>query len=61
MFGRKNRTKQNSLRAPYGTLSAWFYLLNRYNMLIIYKFSGFLYEMSFPIKISSQAKSLSSW
>ena len=27
MFGRKNSTKQNSLRAPYGTLSAWFYLL----------------------------------
>lgn len=27
MFGRNNSTKQNSLRAPYGTLPAWFYLL----------------------------------
>ena len=27
MSGRKNSTKQNSLRAPYGTLSVWFYLL----------------------------------
>ena len=37
MFGRKNRTKQNSLRAPYGTLSARFYLLNNKIYLTLYK------------------------
>ena len=36
MFGRKNSTKQNSLRAPYGTLSVWFYLLfNKKPLLFI--------------------------
>ncbi len=38
MFGRRNRTKQNSLRAPYGTLSAWFYLFREKNIPLFIKF-----------------------
>jgi len=38
IYGRiKTSTKQNSLRAPYGTLSAWFYLLNSKIYLTLYK------------------------